>query len=395
MSTALALEDADKFGLGLTSLLVDYSHTCIRNLVGALNDPTSYGCISKSLLAFQASSTGALQEAQLHGVANAFMRIRQLSAAQQSGLQIVNQSTLEELSLEGTDIVRLITALGNAGAVADMGLPAHIPCRLVQPLTALGMHKVEDILTKDKKKVITAQDMRLKYGRKATAAHVQALYRIAYILHMKDPPDMRKVKQMRFTAAEVHSRNLRTVHAVHKVALLRASQATTDNLFRNIIRPMPRTCLTSDITQYMSRCSPLGRDPRCMEPESRDQDATQVTKRARPGKRHLTGAKQSERRPAQLQLDTQVRKRQRRQKRENQHRQKIAALPQKAKKNAMAANIETTHVLTRQERASQVYKWQHTALPDVKGAMKALEKGTDTAHTVRRIIGCLPGTIPG
>jgi hypothetical protein len=109
MSTALALEDVDRFGLGLTSLLVDYSHACVRNLVGALNDPTSYGCISKSLLAFQAARTGALQEAQLHGVANAFMRIRQLSAAHQSGLQIANQGTIEELSLAGTDNVRLIT----------------------------------------------------------------------------------------------------------------------------------------------------------------------------------------------------------------------------------------------------------------------------------------------
>jgi hypothetical protein len=45
MSTALAMEDIGKFGLGLTSLLVDYTHACIRNVVTAANDASSIiGC---------------------------------------------------------------------------------------------------------------------------------------------------------------------------------------------------------------------------------------------------------------------------------------------------------------------------------------------------------------
>jgi hypothetical protein len=67
--------------------------------------------------------------------------------------QILNQSTMEEMALEGTDIVRLVTSL--AMETTEMGLPAHIPCRLVQPLTAPGIHKVEDLLTKDFKQVIS------------------------------------------------------------------------------------------------------------------------------------------------------------------------------------------------------------------------------------------------
>jgi hypothetical protein len=130
MSTALAMEDIGKFGLGLTSLLVDYTHACIRNMVSAANDATSYRCVSRSLITFEASRTGGLNEAQLHAVANSFMRVRQLSAAQQSGLHILNQSTMEEMALEGTDIVRLVSSL--AMETTEMGLPAHIPCRLVQ-----------------------------------------------------------------------------------------------------------------------------------------------------------------------------------------------------------------------------------------------------------------------
>jgi hypothetical protein len=377
MSTALALEDVDKFGLGLTSLLVDYTHTCIRNLVGAVNDPTSYGCISKSLLAFQAARTGALQETQLHGVANMFMRVRQLSAAHQSGLQIVNQSTLEGLSLEGTDIVRLVTTLGSGAT--EMGLPAHIPCRLVQPLTALGMHKVEDLLTKDRKRVISAQDMRLRYGRKATAAHIQALYRIAYILHTDQTPDMRRVKKMRFTDADVHNKKFRTVHEVHKAALLNASQQTTEQSFRNIIRPMPRKDLSKDITQYMSCCQPNA------EPAA-ESDAAPPAKRARPGTRTPAGARKSEQRPAQLQLNIDV-KPKRRRKRQDEHRKSIAAPPQKAKNACAKPNQrDDAPILTRQERASRVYN-QHMEQANEKGAIKALETCTDTAHTVQRIIG--------
>jgi Reverse transcriptase (RNA-dependent DNA polymerase) len=376
MSTALALEDADKFGLGLTSLLVDYTHTCIRNLIGAVNDPTSYGCISKSLLAFQAARTGSLQEAQLHGVANTFMRVRQLSAAHQSGLQIVNQSTLEELSLEGTDIVRLVTSLGKGAT--EMGLPAHIPCRLVQPLTALGMHKVEDILTKNRRMVISAQDMRLRYGKKATAAHIQALYRIAYILHKDEPLNMRQVKKMHFTDVEVHSKQLRTVHAVHMAALAMASQHTTEQSFRNIIKPMPRTNLSNEITQYMSCPQPAA------EPDA-EPAAAQLAKRARPGTRTGTGARKSEQRPAMLQLNINVQKGRKR-KRPNEHRKEIVAAPQKARKARTQATRREPPILTRQERASRMYD-QHAELPDQKGAIRALEKCTDTAHTVQRIIG--------
>jgi hypothetical protein len=54
---------------------------------------------------------------------------------------------MEEMTLEGTDMVRLlVTSL--ALETTEPGLPAHITCRLVQPLAALGIHKVEDLLTK-------------------------------------------------------------------------------------------------------------------------------------------------------------------------------------------------------------------------------------------------------
>ena len=367
MSTALAMEDVDKFGLGLTSLLVEYTHTCIRNLVTAANDATAYGCVSKSLLAFQASRTGGLNETQLHGVASSFMRVRQLSAVQQSGLRILNQSTMEEMALDGTDIVRLVTSL--ALATTELGLPAFIPCRLVQPLTALGMHKVEDLLTKDYKQVISRQALRLRYGRTATSAHIQALYRIAYILHMEDTPHIPRVKRMHFTDAAVSYNAYRVVHPVHREAMIRASQSNTDQVFSNILKPMPRKNHSSeDITKYMAppqaRTGPMNAEPELAQP----------SKRHRPGTRTKSGTKKSEQRTILLQ--TTRRRRASRQK--NEHRVKLDDACCTTRASADQA-MQAPAVLTRHERARKLY--------EQKGARAALNQCTDTIHTVQRIVG--------
>jgi hypothetical protein len=125
MPTAMVMADVNKSGLGLTSLLVDYNTICIKNLVEAVNDPTAYGAISRDLLRLQARQTACLTAQQLHGVARCLMRVRQLSAAQQSGLTIQKASTREMLDLGGSNLTRLMDCL-----VADhsgLGLPAHVP----------------------------------------------------------------------------------------------------------------------------------------------------------------------------------------------------------------------------------------------------------------------------
>ena len=165
---------------------------------------------------------------------------------------------------------------------------------------------------------------------------------------------------------------------MHQAALLNASLHTTEQSFRNIIKPMPRTCLSNDITQYMSYCQPSAE-------LDADLDAAQPTKRARPGNRTRTGARQSEQRPAMLQLNIEIQKG-RRKKRHNEHRREIVAPARKiGKVRATLPQIDAP-ILTRQERANRVYD-QHAEQPDEKGATRALEKCTDTAHTITRIIG--------
>jgi hypothetical protein len=162
----------------------------------------------------------------------------------------------------------------------------------VQPLTALGIHKVEDLLTTDYKQVISRQTMRLRHGRLATSAHMQALYRVAYILHTAETPNIPHVKRKHFTDAAVSHNNYRTVHPVHSEAMIRASQRTTDHIFSNIMKPMPRKNHIQDITKYMTQ-----RRTWTETAGDEEADVAQPTKR-RPGTRTKSGAKKSEQRPS-------------------------------------------------------------------------------------------------
>ena len=83
----MVLEDVNKFGMGLRSLLVDYRQVGTKHLVDALNDPDVYGQVARSLLRAQVQLTGTLPVEQLQpSLARWFLRVRQLSAAQQAGL---------------------------------------------------------------------------------------------------------------------------------------------------------------------------------------------------------------------------------------------------------------------------------------------------------------------
>jgi hypothetical protein len=205
--------------------------------------------LRKQVAAFQASRTGGLNEAQLHGVANSFMRVRQLSAAQQSGLQILNQST---------DHGR--NGLGRH----RHGTPSNQPSN--------GDHR---------------------NGTPST----------------HPTPNMPHVKIMRFTDAAVSHNNCRTVHPVRREAMIRASQRTTDHIFSNVLKPMPRNNHIEDITKYMTQ-------PRAWTEPAGDEvaDVAQPNKR-RPGARTRSGAKKSEQRQSLMHT-----KRRRTTRSKNEHR---------------------------------------------------------------------------
>ncbi|KZR99599.1 Uncharacterized protein APZ42_004467, partial [Daphnia magna] len=111
MPTAMVMQEVNKFGLGLTSLLVDYNTICTKHMVEAMNDGAAYGTISHALLRLQAKQTAMLTASKLGSVARCMLRMRQLSAAQQGGLCIHRASTGTLVNLGGTDLTRLVDGL--------------------------------------------------------------------------------------------------------------------------------------------------------------------------------------------------------------------------------------------------------------------------------------------
>jgi hypothetical protein len=79
-------EDTNQFGMGCTSLLADYTHACIQQLTGALNDTSRYGEISRALLAHQTRLAGGMEEHEMITASRTMMRIRKTSALPQSTL---------------------------------------------------------------------------------------------------------------------------------------------------------------------------------------------------------------------------------------------------------------------------------------------------------------------
>jgi hypothetical protein len=112
-----------------------------------------------------------------------------------------------------------------------------------------------------------------------------------YIRHNAGTPNIPQVKIMHFNDAAVSHNNYRIVHPVHREAMIRASQRTTDHIYSNIIKPMPSRNHIEDITRYMTK--PRARP----EPGVDVPDMAQPSKR-RPGTRSKSGAKKSEQRPS-------------------------------------------------------------------------------------------------
>jgi hypothetical protein len=56
----MIMEAISDFGLGTTSLLVDYAHTCVKHGAYAVSDEGTHGISTRNLMNAQASATGCV-----------------------------------------------------------------------------------------------------------------------------------------------------------------------------------------------------------------------------------------------------------------------------------------------------------------------------------------------
>ena len=178
--TAMIHEDPANFGMGCTSLLVDYTHACIKQLTGALNDTTRYGEVSRAILTHQMKLTGGMMETEIITASRSMMRIRQASALQQSNLVLQNRTTGQEIDLEANTLVQKMRQIFNCGHSNPTDQPyLHI----LIPLLSLGVSTITDLTSSDGNRLINPADLKRKYGKKVTTKHTNALCKLAHILH--------------------------------------------------------------------------------------------------------------------------------------------------------------------------------------------------------------------
>ena len=183
--TAAVHEDAARFGMGCTSLLVEYTQEGVKQLTHAYNDKGAYGIVTRSLLAAQQRALGGLNASELGAAAMHHMRIRQLSAAEMGGLQLTNLEAKETLQFEGIDVRNILRTVRESSGEHLANVASQ---KVLVPLLQLGMEHITDVLNPDCTHVLSVTDLKLKFGgNRIKSKHVHALCKLAYLLHDPAP----------------------------------------------------------------------------------------------------------------------------------------------------------------------------------------------------------------
>ena len=183
-------EDIDRGGLGVPSLRVEAMSKAAAALVDCLQDTGRLGAVTYALLKFQSSHMGGLNALQCPHEARYCMRIRQLTAIKLSGLELTQgepsapvRPIIDLAANELAEVVGHLTLDPTA-----LGIPFHVPLGFLQPLFAMGVHHVKDILERDGKHVINITTFKLQFGAKVRRQHACALNRLALLLnHHMEP----------------------------------------------------------------------------------------------------------------------------------------------------------------------------------------------------------------
>jgi hypothetical protein len=82
------------------------------------------------------------------------------------------------------------------------------------PLMAAGITELKEIVSANGTHVLSATDMKRKYGPSIQTKQVHALHRIAYMLHTEEP--VIDVKSTDLSISVVEARRVRLIHPVHR-----------------------------------------------------------------------------------------------------------------------------------------------------------------------------------
>ena len=166
-------------GLGIHSLMTDYTQITAATLTRALNDTDKLGHITRALLKDQAAHFGDTKAEDLPHTATRYTStLRQLLILHQAGIQ---------LQKDDNDITATITPL--ITKLATLGEPDHqIPPTVLYPLHQLGIKDHTQLINQAGTHLITTTELQNLYGKAVKNCHMKALNRISIILSQQPPP---------------------------------------------------------------------------------------------------------------------------------------------------------------------------------------------------------------
>ena len=166
-------------GLGIHSLMTDYTQITAATLTRALNDTDKLGHITRALLKDQATHFGDTKAEDLPHTATRYTStLRQLLILHKAGIQIQK---------DDKDITATITPL--ITKLATLGEQDHqIPPTVLYPLHQLGIKDHTQLINQAGTHLITTTELQNLYGKAVKNCHMKALNRISIILSQQPPP---------------------------------------------------------------------------------------------------------------------------------------------------------------------------------------------------------------
>ena len=214
--SAMMRQDTLKFGLGVTSVAVEYHHRNGKALSEALNE---YGRArgtaeeregERPLPGRYAMTTMCLLDTQLHSLThqlrtethrslqrrlNCCLRVRQLIGLHKADIKLVRGAE-DRWGTQVSAIERAMTEMREARTHDQLAeMLQQMVNSIMRPLMEAGISEPHALLQADKKHLMNGRDMQRKYGKKGMAPII-ALNRLAATLRLTERPNAEQIKQI-------------------------------------------------------------------------------------------------------------------------------------------------------------------------------------------------------
>ena len=178
--TAMVLEDRDRGGLGVGSLLTAYITELTAQLTDSMNDGGRLGAVTKPLLHLQVTGVGNMQDAALTDHLRHSRLLRTVSLLHGQGGRMTHchpDGSIESYELRGSQLTELIGHLQHDPA--QLGVGRQIPSSCFLPLLEVGVTSVTQLLEASGTHIIAATELQHHLQRQGIAAKVTSKHKRA------------------------------------------------------------------------------------------------------------------------------------------------------------------------------------------------------------------------